>query len=260
MSAAARLGVEVAVGSDSRHPLESSTDGAHIRLDFRDLERGTAEIEALADRHPVDSIIAVDDAGVRLAAAASRRLELPHNSLGSVEATRNKALLRRRFAGGGIPSPDFRVVKIDDGPGAAASGLEYPVVLKPLALAASRGVIRADDEEGFANGFERIRKILGQPDNARDCGPLAAEILVETFIPGTEVSLEGILDSGTLTTLAIFDKPDPLDGPFFEETIYVTPIAPRPGHPDPRRRDHCAGLQSARPDRRSRPRGAADQR
>ncbi|MFQ5380569.1 MAG: ATP-grasp domain-containing protein [Dehalococcoidia bacterium] len=223
MNAAARLGVEVAVGSNITHPLGDRSTGLHVGLDFADVARGTGQIEALADHHPIDSIIAVDDAGVRLAAAASRRLELPHNSVRSVEATRNKALLRRRLAEGGVPSPAYRVVRTSDAPRDASAGLEYPVVLKPLALAASRGVIRANDAAEFADAFERIKRILQEPDNARDCGPLAGELLVESFIPGDEVSLEGILESGRLTTLAIFDKPDPLDGPFFEETIYLTP-------------------------------------
>jgi biotin carboxylase len=54
--------------------------------------------------------------------------------------------------------------------------------------------------------------------------PVASrQILVESFVPGAEVALEGLLEDGKLRTLAIFDKPDPLDGPFFEETIYLTP-------------------------------------
>ena len=95
-------------------------------------------------------------------------------------------------------------------------------MLKPLALSASRGVIRADDPDGFVAAFRRIAAILARDDVGLS-GELAEALLVEEFIPGREVALEGLLTTGGLQTLALFDKPDPLDGPFFEETIYVTP-------------------------------------
>jgi len=223
MEAAERLGIEVVVGSDERHPLEDLHPGRQIGLDFVDIEAGTEQIEAFAERFPLDTILAVDDGGTRLAAAASRRLELPHNPVAAVEATRNKALLRQRLAGTGIPSPEFHVIPVGSDPVAVAATLTFPVVLKPLALAASRGVMRADNAREFRDAFARLARILGEPGNARECGRLADSILVEAYIPGVEVSVEGLLDDGSLRVLALFDKPDPLEGPFFEETIYVTP-------------------------------------
>ena len=223
MEAAQRLGIQVVVGSDERHPLEDLRPGDQVGLDFVDIDTGTAQVEAFAERFPLDTIVAVDDAGTRLAASASRRLELPHNPVAAVEATRNKALLRSRLAAAGLPSPRFQVVPLGANVRALAGSLEYPVVLKPLALSASRGVIRADDADQFSEAFVRVARILRDDPDAKACADLAQEILVEGYVPGTEVSVEGLLTGGDFHTLAIFDKPDPLEGPFFEETIYVTP-------------------------------------
>lgn len=223
MEAARRLVVDVVVGSDRRHPLEELHPGGQIGLDFVDLDAGADRIEAFAADYPLDTIVAVDDGGALLAAAASRRLELPHNPFSAVEATRNKAILRRTLAAAGLPSPKSWEVPVAADPAAVAGHLTFPVVLKPLALSGSRGVMRADDAAGFVEAFERLRRILAEPVNARECGPLATHILVESYVPGIEVSVEGLVDAGRLRVLAIFDKPDPLEGPFFEETIYVTP-------------------------------------
>src|SRR5690606_35022845 len=142
----------------------------------------------------------------------------------AVEATRNKALLRERLAAAGLPSPPFEVHALLDDPRPLAARLDYPVVVKPLALSASRGVIRADNPEQLVAAVERITRILTSPEALEECGAsLADRVLIEGYIPGIEVSLEGLLDDGRLRVLALFDKPDPLDGPYFEETIYVTP-------------------------------------
>ena len=228
MEAAARLGVEVVVGTDKRSPLEGAAHGGLATFDFVDLERGANEIEAYATLHPVDTIVAVDDGGTLLAARAARRLELPHNPVSAVEATRDKSLLRARLQAAGLPSPLWHVAHVTEPPEALAATVRervgYPVVVKPLALSASRGVIRADDERTFVAAFERVTAILKTEEALAECGARHADrVLIEGYIPGIEVSLEGLLDEGRLRTLAIFDKPDPLVGPYFEETIYVTP-------------------------------------
>ena len=130
--------------------------------------------------------------------------------------------MRELLARSGVPSPPFTSFGVEDDPGLAAGRVSYPCVLKPLVLSASRGVIRADHEAEFVTAFKRIAAVLASP-GVRELGVGAGRILVEGFIPGTEVALEGLLIAGALHTLAVFDKPDPLDGPFFEETIYVTP-------------------------------------
>jgi biotin carboxylase len=223
MEAAGRLDVEVVVGCDRHNPLDDLHPERQVALDFYDLERGAAQIEAYGERYPIDRIVAVDDAGTRLAARASRRLELPHSPVAAVEATRNKALLRQRLAAAGIDSPAYRVMPLAADATAIASELAYPVVLKPLSLSASRGVIRADSPDEFVAAVARIAAILQRPECAAEAGPERDRLLIEGYIAGLEVSVEGILTQGRLQLLALFDKPDPLEGPFFEETIYVTP-------------------------------------
>jgi biotin carboxylase len=166
--------------------------------------------------------VPVDDLTTVVAAAVGQRLGLKANSLPAVAIARDKHAMRRCLAATGVPVPRFRLARLADDPAALAADVEYPCVLKPLALSASRGVIRANDPREFVAAFRRIAAILESveaplPDEARRA------LLVEEFIPGREVALEGLLIGGTLHVLALFDKPDPLDGPFFEETIYVTP-------------------------------------
>ncbi len=213
LAAAERLEVAVAVGSDQRQVLEDHADGLTATLDFRDLEKGCRQILDYAARHPLAAIIGVEDTTLRLAAEASARLDLAQNSPASVARSVNKHAQRLALAAAGLRVPDFRLVSAKE-TAAAATRLPYPVVAKPLGLAASRGVIRADGPADFLVAAARIRLILSDPQ---------ADILVESFLPGREIALEALLVGGELHPLALFDKPDPLDGPFFEETLYVTP-------------------------------------
>ncbi len=220
LDAAERLGVDVAVGSDQRQVLELYSGGGTLSVDFDDLDRGVARIVAYDAEFPLAAIVGVDDETTLIAALAAQALGLPHNAPDSIEATANKHRFRTRLANSGLPAPRFFLVPVGDDPALAARGSFYPAVLKPLALSASRGVIRADDPDAFAAAFRRIRAILAK---AEMTGDAAGQVLVEEYIPGAEVALEGLLDQGALTVLALFDKPDPLEGPYFEETIYVTP-------------------------------------
>src|SRR5213593_44234 len=162
--------------------------------------------------------------GVELtvAAAIAGRLELTGNPVAAALAARDKHMQRVELARHGAPVPRFELHRFGEDVTDLAARLRYPCVLKPLRLAASRGVIRADDPAGFAAAFQRVGRILAQPDVV-GCGDWASRVLVEDFIPGPEVALEGLVVAGRLHVLALFDKPDPLDGPFFEETIYTTP-------------------------------------
>ena len=164
----------------------------------------------------------MDDDTVILAATAAQALGLASNPIPAVLAARDKYRQRVVLAEHGVPVPEFALHRIEEDPEAVARQAAYPCVLKPLRLSASRGVIRADDPAGFVAAFRRLKAILGQPDVAA-CGEPARQFLVERFVPGPEVALEGLLVGGRLHVLAVFDKPDPLNGPFFEETIYITP-------------------------------------
>jgi len=222
LDAAHRLGVDVAVGSNQRQVLEAYAGGRTVTIDFQNLEKGVREICAYARDYPVGAVLGVDEETTVLAAKASKALGLAHNAPESVEATTNKFRFRAVLANSGLLVPPFSLLTVDADPERAAREAAYPCVLKPLVLSASRGVIRADNPDEFFTAFRRIARILEQPDVAA-LGDAAKQILVEGYVAGREVALEGLLDGGRLTVLALFDKPDPLEGPFFEETIYVTP-------------------------------------
>lgn len=223
LEAAGRLGVPVVVGSDQPQILATANPGGILAVNFMDPDEGARTIAKLSREYPIDAILAADDEGVILAAAASAALGLAQNSVEAVAAARNKHRMREMLAQAGIPCPAFQQISIDADPEEVAREMPFPCVLKPLSLAGSRGVIRADNAREFAAAFYRVAAILSQPEVAVQAGELSRHILVEGFIPGREVALEGLLSNGRLKVLALFDKPDPLDGPFFEETIYVTP-------------------------------------
>ncbi|MHB8481632.1 MAG: ATP-grasp domain-containing protein [Nitrospiria bacterium] len=223
LEAAERLGIEVVVGSNRPQILEKYSGGRTVTLNFQNLEKGVEQIETYARWQPLSAIVSTDEETVLLAVKASEALSLPHNPVLSVYATRDKSRLREILTRAGLPSPPYRLFPVDGNPLRFASEVKYPSVLKPLFLSASRGVIRADDEVGFATAFQRIVKIISDPELPLPGNEAGRFILAEEFIPGMEVALEGLLVGGTLHVLALFDKPDPLNGPFFEETLYVTP-------------------------------------
>ncbi len=220
LETAGRLGVEVAVGSDQRQVLEEYSEGRTVTIDFKNPQTGAAQIAAYGRDYPLAAIVGIDDETTIIAAMASQALGLPHNTPESVEAAGNKHRFRTRLANSGLPAPRFSLLSIGDDALRAARESFYPAVLKPLALSAGRGVIRVDDADQFAAAFKRIAAILKEAGTDNEA---ARHILVEEYVPGEEVAVEGLLDDGRLTVLALFDKPDPLEGPYFEETIYVTP-------------------------------------
>lgn len=223
LEAASRLHVPVVVGSDRPQVLAAANPGGNLAVNFLDPDEGARTIFEFSRDHPIRAVLAADDDGVILAASASAALGLAHNPVEAVAAARNKHRMRERLAQAGIPSPRFHLASVDADPGDVAREVPFPCVLKPLCLSGSRGVIRADGPREFAAAFCRVAAILRQPDATARAGELSRHILIEGFIPGREVALEGLLSNGRLEVLALFDKPDPLDGPFFEETIYVTP-------------------------------------
>jgi len=213
LSAAERLGVEVVGGRDVPLPLLSSADG--LALDYRDLPRSVAAIEAFAKRRPLGAVLGVDDSATVLAAAAATALGLPCDPPDAARAARDKRVMRERFAAAGLPSPRYRVFTTADDEARIAKDARFPCVIKPASLGASRGVMRADDPEQLVARFRRLCRLL----RTEAC----CDLLVEDYIPGREVALEGLLEDGRLRLLALFDKPDPMEGPFFEETLLVTP-------------------------------------
>jgi biotin carboxylase len=218
LSAAKRLNLEVVVGIDLPETL-SEYWHVPLGLDFVEPDSSVRTIVEFAQEHPIHAIISVDDSATELAARASAVLGLAHNSPQAAEAARDKLLMRRLMSAGGAPCPIFHPFSLSDDPLWIATQVTYPCVLKPLRLSGSRGVIRADDPAEFVVAFNRLKRLLISEGNSE----YETSMLVEDFIPGFEVALEGMLTHGQLKALALFDKPDPLDGPFFEETIYTTP-------------------------------------
>jgi biotin carboxylase len=227
VEAAEALGIELTVASEEDSAFsEGETEGL-LTLDYRDAGAVAETVKAFAARHPIDAVFGVDDDTAVAAAVAAATLGLPHNPVAAVEAGRDKHRQREVLQAAGVPVPRFALHRVDEDPVELAEEVEYPCVLKPLDLSASRGVIRANDPAEFVAAHSRLMTILDAPDVVEQ-GRERDRFLVEQFVPGPEVALEGLVVDGELCLLALFDKPDPLDGPYFEETIYATPSrAPR---------------------------------
>lgn len=221
LEAAKALDIDVVVGCEEPNALGALMGPRALTVSLADPEAAAEQIVAHDAIAPLDAIVAVDDQGAVAAATASERLGLPHNPPSAVAATRDKLLMRGLLAASEVPQPAFETL----GPAASdreiarlASVVGLPCVIKPTSLSGSQGVLRADSPAEAVRTVARVRQI------AHGCGvPPEAPLLIERFVPGPEVALEGLVRDGRLDVLAVFDKPDPLEGPAFEETIYVTP-------------------------------------
>jgi len=218
--AARRLGADLTLATDRCHVLEDPWGDRAIPVRFEDI---SASVEALRGR-AFDAIVAVGDRPAVLAAEAALALGVAFHPPAAVRACHDKYLARQLFEAAGLPVPEFFRVPVSEAPEAVARRAPYPCVLKPLGLSASRGVIRANDSGEFVAAFARIKALLEKSADIRIAREAQSDYLqVESYIPGREFAAEGIVTRGTPRILALFDKPDPLEGPYFEETIYVTP-------------------------------------
>lgn len=220
LAAAKIRGIEVLIASEAKHSLVSAyAQGLHIDLD--DPQTSLETILREAQRQPFAAVLGCDDASTELAALAANKLDLPHNPTTAVRLARRKDLARERLAQAGVPVPHHWRLDLTRALAAQIEDIRFPCVLKPVALAASRGVIRADNLNELTHAAARIQVLLART-GLREAQERET-ILVEEFIPGFEVAVEGLLTHGHLEILTIFDKPDPLNGPYFEETYYITP-------------------------------------
>ncbi len=220
LDAAGEVGVSVTVASDHEAALETEAPGGTLEVDFSDLGESVEAVSRFHREQPLSAVVAAEDEGTVLAAAIGEALGLRHNPVSAVRACRRKDLMRERLRGTELLSPWFQTFPTGADPSEIVGAVSFPCVIKPVALAASRGVIRADDAAGFVKAFERVARIVAE---ATDAGDDPLPLLVESYVPGREVALEGLLDGGSLRPLALLDKPEPLEGPFFEETSFVTP-------------------------------------
>jgi biotin carboxylase len=209
--AARRLDVDLTLATDHCHRLGDPWGDHAVPVRFGDVRKSMAALQG----RQFDAVAAVGDAPAVLAAEVASALGIPFHPPAAVRACNDKYLARQLFQAAGLPAPQFFRVPLAEGPDASACRAPYPCVLKPLGLSGSRGVIRANDADEFQAAFARIKRLLAREQSQY--------LQVEAYIPGREFAVEGIVTRGASRILAIFDKPDPLEGPFFEETIYVTP-------------------------------------
>jgi biotin carboxylase len=221
--AAKRLGVELLLATDRCHHLDDPWRDGAVPVRFYEDDASLSTILSAARTRPIAGVIAVGDRPAVLAARVTQALGLPGNPVAAAEVTRSKKAMRRALAAAQLRGPWFMEMPADADPQPTAARLPYPCVVKPLGLSGSRGVIRADSPAQFVYAVQRTRALLARPDLRAQRSALDDELLVEGYIEGREYAIEGLLTRGALRVLAVFDKPDPLDGPFFEETIYVTP-------------------------------------
>ena len=218
LEAAADLGVELVVASNGKHSLTREV-AQGIFIDPDDPSGAIDRIKQAAGGKPFSAAVATDDATVELAARIAGDLGLPSNSVESARLSRRKDLARQKLRSEGVPVPDHWRLDLDRALPPQLEALPYPLVLKPVSLSASRGVVRVDSAGEALAAADTIRRITASLSDEQE----RLTILAESYVPGTEVAFEGLLIGGELQRLALFDKPDPLTGPYFEETYYITP-------------------------------------
>jgi len=236
-AAGEKLGVELAFVTDRCHRMEDPWNDRALSVHFESPEEAAPHVLQEQKGLAVDGVLALGDRPGPTAAYVARALGLQHHHRASVEACRSKRRMREIFQAAGLPVPWFRTMPIHPLPEPALLGVSYPCVLKPLSLSASQGVVRANNREEFLAGVARLRRLLRSPELLATREPDLDQILVEGYLPGREVAIEGLITEGSPRVLAIFDKPDPLEGPYFEETIYVTPS--RHSLPEQQAIEHC---------------------
>ncbi|MCZ7530300.1 MAG: ATP-grasp domain-containing protein [Acidimicrobiia bacterium] len=236
LDAADSLDIEIVIGSDGRQTLEDLMGQRALVLPLgggaeNDVRASVAAIADANEKTPFDAIVGVDDGGIVVAAAASDRLGLPANDVAAVRRTRDKREQRSAFSAAEVPQPEYTALDPDDVRRLLAGErldqidhVTFPAVLKPPELSGSQGVIRVDAPGEMRAAAQRIVDIIkGSTEETEECSPGSGALVLEEFVAGPEVAVEAVVRSGNVRVLAVFDKPDPLDGPYFEETIYVTP-------------------------------------
>jgi len=217
LKAAEKLAIDTIVASQGEYSLVSAAaSGIHINFDHPDACGQL--LKAIHDRQ-IKAVIGTDDRTVELAAQVSKALKLTHNEPQSIRFTRRKDLARQCLQKSSLNVPEFQICALDKLLAGENCTPGYPVVIKPLALSGSRGVIRANNPTELIAAAQRLHAILDEVTNEDE----KQLVLVEAFIPGYEYAYEGLLNNGKLQTLTLFDKPDLMEGPYFEETYYITP-------------------------------------
>jgi hypothetical protein len=221
--AAERLGVELVFATDRCHLIEDPWQDGAIPIRFYDEDASVTAIFDAANVRPIDGLVVVGDRPTVIAARVAAALGLPWHPPEAAAIARHKQRTRECLRDAGLLVPWFSPVPITQESPHPSLSPRYPCIVKPVSLSGSRGVIRANNPRELAAAFERLRALMRSPDVRAERDEAHETALVEGFIPGREYAVEALMNRGELHVLAIFDKPDPLDGPFFEETMYVTP-------------------------------------
>jgi len=222
IEASRSMDVEITVGSDHKSTLAEMNPAGLLALDIFDIDRAVESAWTFSKSYPIDAVIGIDDQSVIAASAIAEELGLPHNTIISVSAARNKYIMREFLSQHKVSQPSYMRISTDEPPEHLSGMVSYPAVLKPVTLSGSRGVIKVNGKDELKGALNRIRKIINSISR-KESTQEARSILVEEYIDGNEVAVEGLIIDGNCKALAIFDKPDPLTGPYFEETIYTTP-------------------------------------
>lgn len=218
INAARQLGYQILIVSDSEHSLVSSIANG-ITVDFQQQDSAYAIIVKSLRHQNILAVIATDDLVVTLSSRVARRLGLPHNDPEATRLTYRKDLARIRLQQQGCNVPDYSVCPFDEMV-EYSTKVSFPVVLKPLMLSGSRGVIRADNPQQFILAAKTIQRILTK----QPCDEYESQhFLIEQFLKGDEIAIDGFMQDGKFILLSLFDKPEPMNGPYFEESYYITP-------------------------------------
>jgi len=223
INAVEKLDLKVLVISDKSQVFSGKYPDNLMIMNFHHWKDRLDEISEWSERNGLKAVIGVDEESIVLAANISKYLKVEHNPVESVLLTKDKYLMRIELKKAGVNSPWFKRFSIHDSPNKKINEICFPCVIKPTFLSASRGVIRVNTIKELSNGFETLSELLSLEELRKRGGEQSDWILVEEYIPGKEVAIEGIVSEGKLKVLAVFDKPEPLVGPIFEETIIVTP-------------------------------------
>ena len=223
LEASKKLEISTIIGTDQPDILGHLNPGSSINLDYSKNNDSKKKIIEHINKFPIHGVLAIDEETLILGAIVADSLGLICHSMESVSTTRSKYELRKVLSEDGLRNPEFKLISSEENPKLISKSISFPCVMKPTYLSGSRGVIRANNEKEFTNAYLRIKNILDEPEAIIRGKDEAKMLLIEEYIDGIEVAVEGIIVNGEFLPLTIFDKPEPLDGPFFEETLYVTP-------------------------------------
>lgn len=214
LEAARKLGVDVFIATDSDFSPPDPSNSVIDGISFCDPKEAGRQIADIIRHQGPMSVLAVDEAAVEVAEWTRVALGLIDHPNSGILATRDKRELRQRLRENNISQPKtFDILELEQGRGE----IPFPVVVKPSKGSGSIGVTKAQNQQELTKSLITVQDVIAKMTISNQC------IVVEEYIPGVEFAVDILVTDGKLHVLVIFEKPDPLVGPFFAETIYVTP-------------------------------------